>query len=91
MGILYRKLDQSEKSIEYLNRVLEIKPDHDKTWFTLGFNYMSIDSLHNAITHYNKALELNPNYYRASSNLAKCYADIGQYRQAEQPETMHHE
>ena len=84
MGVIYRKLDQYEKSIEYLNRVLEIKPDHDKTWFTLGTHYESIDNLHNAITHYNKALELNPNYYKASSNLAKCYADIGQYRQAEQ-------
>ena len=39
LGVLQKKQGQSKKAIESLQKVIEIKPDHDKTWFTLGTAY----------------------------------------------------
>ena len=54
--MLQKKQGQSKSAIESLKKVLEIKPDHDKTWFTLGTAYETDGSIEKAIEHYSKAV-----------------------------------
>ena len=49
LGVLEKKLGNSSLAIQYLNKVLNIKADHDKTWFTLGTVFESDDHLDSAI------------------------------------------
>ena len=56
-----------------MQKVLEIKPDHDKTWFALGHTYESDGNNQEAIIHYNKAIEINTGYIKAYGNLGKLY------------------
>jgi len=83
LGVLEKKLGNSSLAIQYLNKVLNIKADHDKTWFTLGTVFESDDHLDSAIVKYQKAIELNPGYTKAYGNLGNLYIKKMDYSLAE--------
>ena len=39
LGVLEKKMGNSDMAITYLNKVINIKPDFQKAWFTLGTSY----------------------------------------------------
>ena len=78
-----KKNKDNQKSDRVTAKVIEIKPDHDKTWFTLGTAFEADGNNQEAIIHYNKAIEINPGYAKAYGNLGKLYTDIGDYSEAE--------
>ena len=51
LGVLQKKQGQSKKAIESLKKVIEINPNHEKTWFTLGTAYEADGNNQEAIDH----------------------------------------
>jgi tetratricopeptide (TPR) repeat protein len=39
MGIAYAKLDKFKEAIEALKKVIEIKPDFDEAYYSMGLAY----------------------------------------------------
>ena len=76
-------MGRSEDAIKYLTGVIEIKPDHDKSWFTLASVYESDGNIQEAIKNYEKAIEINSKYSKAYGNLGKLYTIEGEYELAE--------
>ena len=76
-------MGRSENEIEYLTGVIEINPDHDKSWFTLASVYESDGNIQEAIKNYEKAIEINSKYSKAYGNLGKLYTIEGEYELAE--------
>ena len=66
-----------------MQKVLGIKPDHDKTWFTLGTAFESDGNTDEAIVHYIEAIKINPGYTKAYGNLGKLYTENQEYKLAE--------
>ena len=76
-------MGRSKSSIDYLKKVISIKPEHDKSWFTLGSAYESDGNFEEAIKHYLKAIDLNASYSKAYGNLGKLYINKGSLKDAE--------
>ena len=57
-----------EKKIEYLDRVIELKPDFAGAWNLKGLEYVVLKQYEDAIACFDKALEIRPGYPEARYN-----------------------
>ncbi|TAJ99283.1 tetratricopeptide repeat protein [bacterium] len=78
----YRGSKQYEKSVEILNKVLDIFPNHFGAYIDRGLSYHLLGITEKAITDYSKAITINPRYYIAHVNLASVYIDLGRKEEA---------
>ncbi|WP_183278167.1 tetratricopeptide repeat protein [Clostridium fungisolvens] len=76
IGLSYRKLDNYEKAIYYLNESLEIDSSIVETVNELGINYAAIGDFENAIMYFRKAFEATKDV-EICTNLVMCYYNIG--------------
>ncbi|GAB4327133.1 MAG: tetratricopeptide repeat protein [Bacteroidales bacterium] len=71
LAVLYAGEGNLDKSVEILNRLVELAPDRPRYHFQLGLAYAEMKDYRNAAGHLTKAIELNPRYTRAYVNLAR--------------------
>jgi tetratricopeptide (TPR) repeat protein len=58
----------SEKKIEYFDKVLALKPDFAGAWNLRGLEFIMLGRYKEAIASFDKALEVRPNYPEAKYN-----------------------
>lgn len=58
----------SEKKIEYFDKVLKLKPDFAGVWNLKGLEYVVLKRYGEAIASFDKALEIRPAYPEARYN-----------------------
>lgn len=57
-----------EKKIEYLDKVIELKPDFAGAWNLKGLEYVVLKRYEDAIASFDRALEIRPSYPEARYN-----------------------
>jgi tetratricopeptide (TPR) repeat protein len=60
IAILGAELGKYEEALEYLNKVVELKPDFSRAWQSMGNAYYNLGKYKEALSSYKKALELGP-------------------------------
>ncbi len=68
--------------LPFLNRAVELNPDHAIAFNNRGTAYGNLKQYEQAIADYDRAIELDPNYARAYNNRGTAYADLQQHEQA---------
>lgn len=67
-----------EEALKYLQRTLELDPEHSAAYNLMGLIYFEEGNLSQAIGYYQKALELNPQLAEAYYGLGRAYEELGQ-------------
>ena len=78
-------VDNYLSSISDLSKAIELEIDNPNFYFTRAQSYFKIKDFKNAIYDFEKALELNPEITNSEyiySEIAKCYAGIGDFEKA---------
>jgi tetratricopeptide (TPR) repeat protein len=81
VGLSYRKIDNYEKAIYYLNESLRIDSSIVETVNELGINYAAIGDFESAIMYFRKAFEATKDV-EVCTNLIMCYYNIGKLEEA---------
>ena len=78
-------VDNYLSSISDLSKAIELEIDNPNFYFTRAQSYFKIKDFKNAIYDFEKVLELNPEITNSEyiySEIAKCYAGIGDFEKA---------
>lgn len=81
IGVAYRKIENYEKAIYYLNDSLALDDAVVETVNELGINYACIGDYQNAIKHFRKAFEATKDI-EICTNLIMCYININDIKNA---------
>lgn len=74
LGLLFRKKIESQLSVEYIQRAVDLGFNNAMAYNNLAIGYKNIDELEKAEKMFLKSIDLDENYWFASFNLAKLYA-----------------
>jgi len=74
---IYRKAKDLPNAIEVMHEVVELDPENDRVYFTLGALYDESKDKDKTIEYMRKAVELNPDSAPALNYLGYTYADLG--------------
>jgi tetratricopeptide (TPR) repeat protein len=77
LGIASDRLGRTDEAIGYYRKVLELRPEYDKTFNNLALVLARKGEIQEALRLYRRALELKPNYGDAQRNLAGLLNDQG--------------
>ncbi len=77
LSLLYFKKDDFQKSLEYTNKRLELKPDNHVAYLDRGLCNRKLKRFEEAEKDFNKSLEINPNFFRAFGYRAFLYLQLG--------------
>ena len=80
-GDRYYNAGEYEKSIEYYDKVIELRPTA-MAYYDRGCAYAGLEEWEKAIEDYTKAIELNPNYEAAYNNRGYAYDSLGELEKA---------
>ncbi|MDR1985261.1 MAG: tetratricopeptide repeat protein [Prevotellaceae bacterium] len=69
-------------AIEYYQKAVDINPNYEAVYFSLGGTYMLLKNYHEAILCFQKALEFDPNNFVAYSNLGLSYNELNHHHEA---------
>ena len=69
LGHVHNLVEEYQTAINYLDRAIQLKPDHADSWHQRGIAYRWINNSPQAINDYKKALEINPNHQGAIADL----------------------
>jgi O-antigen ligase/Tfp pilus assembly protein PilF len=83
LGIIYSKIDQTDKAIENYNSALKISPQKQDILFSLADSYMAKDDYTSALSVLEKAYNEDHEYSTARVYLAGVYIMTGQQGQAD--------
>lgn len=82
--------EQYDHAFAYIKAAIEIAPEYEGSWLSLGVLFSKIDQLDYAEEYYTYALQLMPNYATAYENLAHLYQRTGRESKAsEMFEVLH--
>lgn len=81
VALCYRKLENYEKAIYYLNESIAIDSSIVETINEMGINYASLEDFENAIKYFRKAFEATRDI-EICTNLIMCYLNSGDLKQA---------
>lgn len=81
LGIGYRKLENFQKAIYYLNQSLELESGMVEVVTEIGLNYACLGDYETAIKYFKKAFEATKDV-AICTNLVMCYLDSGDKEQA---------
>ena len=70
------KRDQYAEAIELLRKALELRPENDGSWASLGYCYKRVKLLEEAVEAYRKAVSLRPDSYFVWVSLADAYQSM---------------
>lgn len=84
LGLFYLNNSMLDKSIEHLNKTLELNPEQSLAYNALGLAFSMKGELEKSIENLKKALSLNPHLTEAHNNLGSVYQELGMLDQAEE-------
>lgn len=73
-----------DEALKYLQRTLELAPEHASAYNLLGLIYFDKGNLSQALGYYRKAVELNPQLAEAYYGLGRVYEELGEEEKARQ-------
>ena len=76
LGVAYRKLDNFEKAIYYLNESLNIESGILEVINELGVNYACLGDFETAIKYFKKGFEASKDV-EICTNIVMCYLNLG--------------
>ena len=79
---IYISKGSEEKTLKFLKRALEMKPEDPKIYFNLGTIYFKRNQYEISISYYLQGIKYDPKNSYAYSNLAGCYEEILDYQNA---------
>lgn len=82
LGQTFTKQNESQKALIYLNKLVEISPNHVEAHLLLGKTYVEINNFNDAIAHFKKILNKTPNNIEAHLLLGKTHMDINNTNEA---------
>jgi tetratricopeptide (TPR) repeat protein len=82
LGVQASGIGRYQEAIEYLNKVISIRPDFSKAYESLGNAYFNLGQYENALSSYMKSLKLNPSSRDAMVMSAQCEIILGESGQA---------
>ena len=71
-----------DKTLDALNRSLELQPDNPVTLMKRGVAYDELGRYEEALADYNHSLELRPDYPDTLTNRGTTYSNMGRYEEA---------
>ncbi|UJB69953.1 tetratricopeptide repeat protein [Acaryochloris sp. 'Moss Beach'] len=81
-GVYLYRLERYEEAIASYKKVLEYKPNDDRTLSNLGVLLARLGQYSEAIENYSKAIEINRSNYKALSNRGIALGELRQYKEA---------
>jgi tetratricopeptide (TPR) repeat protein len=81
-GIKLSNFNRLDEALIYLNRAVQLDPDYELAYYSLGDALMKQNKFIDASESYAKGLQLNPNSTLSRFNLAKALASAGKYNNA---------
>ena len=81
LGVAYRKLENYEKAIYYLNESIARESGIYEVIVELGINYACINDFENAIKYFKKAFEATKEV-EICTNIVMCYMNLNNYEEA---------
>src|SRR5699024_5520955 len=81
LGVAYRKLENYEKAIYYLNESLDRESGIYEVVVELGINYACINDFESAIKYFKKAFEATKEV-EICTNIVMCYMNLNNYEEA---------
>jgi len=82
LSILGLRLQEREKSQEYIERIMELDIISSSQYMVMGDDLVTMHEHKLAIPFYEKCLQVEPKNSSALVNLATCYAELGMYESA---------
>lgn len=82
LAVILNDRGRPDEAIPYLDRSLQLKPDHPEAWCNRGNCYLATARYARAIEEYDHAIQLNPSYAEAYTNRGNCYSAQGRYQDA---------
>ena len=73
MGVLFKRIKQYDKAVEYFRRALEIYPKDSDVLIQIAEIYRITNKYDEAIKYYRKAIEINPQNYKAVGFLGHAF------------------
>ena len=71
-----------KKTIESLDKAIEIKPNFAQAWYNKGITFSVMGLVQDEIDSYEKAIEIEPEYAEAWSNKASALGRAGRAEEA---------
>ena len=71
-----------DEALKYLQRALELAPDHSPSYNLLGLIFLERGNLSQALGYYQKAVEINPEFPEALYGLGRVYEELGEKEKA---------
>ncbi len=84
LGLLYITLQDIDKSFNYLQQAMRLKPNNPKVLYQMGVHLFSTGKMSEAITYFKQALAQDEKSAAIYKYLAMCYDNLGDYYRAEQ-------
>ena len=75
-GDIFKNYD---KSIEYFQKAIDIKPDYAQAYYSMGIIYVSKGNHDKSIDYYQKAIDIKPNYAEAYYSMGFAYVYKGNH------------
>ncbi len=82
LGVFLKNQGKLEEAIYHWNRVVEIKPDHEKAFNNLGVAFVRQDKFQEAVDHYERAIQIKPDFADAHNNLGVALQKQGKLEEA---------
>jgi len=82
IGVAYSEKGLHDRSIGYLKKAIELKPNYPKAYYSLGVVYHAKGLKAKAIKNYHKAIEINPNHVKSYMNIGVLFFDEKDYATA---------
>ena len=84
LGIAYFNVGTYDKSLEAIEKAIQIDPKFAEAYYNLGLTYQKMGDLNTAIAMQKKSLEVDPTFYVAYCSLGGIYFERGQYEEAQE-------
>jgi len=82
LGQIFSKENNFKKVSAYLDKLLEISPNHIEAHLLLGKSYVLNNYFNEAISHFEKILSKSPNHIEAHLLLGKTFIDLTNFNDA---------
>ncbi len=82
LGVVLREQGRIDEAIYHWNRVVEIKPDHEKALNNLGVVFDRQGKFQEAVDHYARAIQIKPDFAGAYNNLGVVLRKQGKLEEA---------
>lgn len=82
LGVANRSCGDSQKSLELLQKAVQLLPSDYAIHYNLGVAYQDVYNSQKAIECFEKAIQLNPNSVDAYNNLGIVYLELEAYEQS---------